>query len=127
MAWLTARLYNVQVAMQMGAPVRKKDSVATSPYGTPKGARSPLSRCLFTCLHFTVSLHHSICHDPRIMPPGVASPRAALKPKVQVPPCLPCCRCRQRSSTIEHKSHRYTADPCKQGRRLHSTSNMQLL
>lgn len=35
----------LQVAMQMGAPVRKKDPVATSPYGTPKGARSPLSRC----------------------------------------------------------------------------------
>jgi hypothetical protein len=34
----------MQVAMQMGAPVRKKDPVATSPYGTPKGARSPLSR-----------------------------------------------------------------------------------
>ena len=37
-----------QVAMQMGAPIRKKDGVATSPYGTPKGTRSPLSRCTYT-------------------------------------------------------------------------------
>lgn len=47
----------------MGAPVRKKDPVATSPYGTPKGARSPLSRyrpCLSLCFPHII---HPGMHD----------------------------------------------------------------